>query len=301
MEKILNHLGGVGRGSLPAAKNRAVRPVKRLPSAEACRARLYEAIVGDGLPDIAQEELEIHFAHMPSRYWPRVDTGGVQWHLQCIHEFLTRIVDPNEVGTAPVTRWRHFPDRGITEVLVCTWDRVGLLAKVAGAFAEVGLNIVRADIFTRADSVVLDIFQVCDEDFRHVSDEGRLERVALILEAALTAHRELMLLGVKDDESWLRMTANAAVGLGGLPVVKINNDRSDAHTIVEVEARDRVGLLYMIFRVLAECEADVAQAIITTEDGMAGDIFFVADAEGMKITDETRLREMKRRLVDVVS
>ena len=96
----------------------------RLPSAEACRARLYESVVGEGLANVAQEEIEIHFAHMPSRYWTRVDTGGVQWHLECIHEFLKRIVDPNELGTSPVTRWRHFPDRGITEVLVCTWDRV---------------------------------------------------------------------------------------------------------------------------------------------------------------------------------
>lgn len=289
------------RRSVRAAKPRWVRPAQTLASAAACRARLYEAIVGDGLPEIAQEELEIHFAHMPSRYWPRVDTGGVRWHLACIHEFLTRIVDPNEVGTAPVTRWRQFPDRGITEVLVCTWDRAGLLAKVAGAFAEVGLNIVRADIFTRADSVVLDIFQVCDEQFRHVGDEARLERVALILEAALTAHRELLLLGVKDDEPRLRMVAGAAAGWGGLPVVTINNERSDAHTIIEVEARDRVGLLYLIFRVLAECEVDVTQAIITTEDGVAGDVFMVTDGAGMKITDGSRLEEIKRQLLDVVA
>jgi [protein-PII] uridylyltransferase len=301
MEKILKSSERLVRGAWAVGKDRSAPPAARLASAEACRARLYEAIVGDGLPGIAQEEIEIHFAHMPSRYWSRVDTGSVRWHLNCLHEFLSRIVDPNEVATSPVVRWRHFPDRGITEVLVCTWDRVGLLAKVAGAFAEVGLNIVRADIFTRADSVVLDIFQVCDENYRHVDDESRLERMAQILDAALLAHRELALLGLKEDRARLRATADGVAGLGGLPVVKINNQRSEVFTILEVEARDRVGLLYLIFRTLADCEVDVAQAVITTEEGVAGDVFYLTDANGGKITDETRVREMTRQLWDVVA
>jgi len=53
--------------------------------------------------------------------------------------------------------------------------------------------------------------------------------------------------------------------------------------------------------VLAECEVDVTQAIITTEDGVAGDVFMVTDGAGMKITDGSRLEEIKRQLLDVVA
>ena len=80
-----------------------------------------------------------------------------------------------------------------------------------------------------------------------------------------------------------------------------SNERSDNHTIIEIEGRDRVGLLYLVFRVLAECEVDVTQAIITTEDGVAGDVFYVTDAEGMKLSDEGRLQDIRRQLLDVLS
>jgi len=293
------------RDRTPAAKprldrrNREQPTSARLPSAEACRTRLYESVVEEMELHIAQEEIEIHFAHMPMRYWPRVDDASVRWHLQCAHEFLRHVVNDEALSTSPVVRWRHFPDRGITEVLVCTWDRLGLLSKVAGAFAEVGLNIVRADIFTRADSVVMDIFQVSTEQFQHVADEIRLEAMAKILDAALTAHRDLGLWGIRGDRG-RRQVGDSALGLGGLPSININNQRTDACTILEIEARDRVGLLYLIFRVFTECEVDVAQAIITTEDGVAGDVFYLTDEDGLKITDAARLTEIERRLVDVI-
>ena len=53
---------------------------------------------------------------------------------------------------------------GHTEVVVCTRDQRQLIAKICGALAVNDINILRADVNTRADDVVLDIFQVTNID-----------------------------------------------------------------------------------------------------------------------------------------
>ena len=153
--------------------------------AETHRGRLYELLANSDL-GIRSEELELHFVGMPLRYWPRVDSATLRWHLDIIHEFIDGLARSDVMLAPPVVRWRHLPDRGFSEVVVCTWDRLGLLAKIAGSFAAVGLNIVRADIYTRADNVVLDVFQVCDEQVRHVQDISRLKQMEQLLTVALS-------------------------------------------------------------------------------------------------------------------
>src|SRR5258706_4350010 len=90
---------------------------------------------------LTEEELEAHLAHMPARYWMHVNEADVLWHLESLHSFFSNLKQKDAPAVAPVVRWRHFPGGGYTEVVVCTWDRLGLCAKVAGSFAAVGIGI----------------------------------------------------------------------------------------------------------------------------------------------------------------
>lgn len=263
------------------------------------RALLYGAMLGAVGDAIGKEELEMHFTHMPARYWARVDKETLRGHLEIIHAFLRSLRESDGDATRPVVRWRHSPDRGVTVVEVFTWDRLGLLAKVAGAFAAVGLNIVRADIFTRADNVVLDIFEVCNGDEGHVRDESRLEKMVRLLEMALKPP-------TSDAAPVELFTFVPPVGSGrpastAPPLVTFDPTGTDAHTVLVVETRDEIGLLYRILSALAAEDVNCAHAIITTEVGRVGDVFFLTDTEGHKITDILRLEQIRQRVLESIS
>jgi UTP:GlnB (protein PII) uridylyltransferase len=151
------------------------------------RTHLYEAAVKQLGDRIGPDELDVHFATMPARYWQQVDRAGVLWHLETIHQFFEALANPDTPGTAPVVAWRPGRDRGTTELVVCTWDRQGLLAKAAGVLAETSLNILQADIYTRADNVVLDIFHVSSTTGRRPPTKVQLAEVYRRLAEALRA------------------------------------------------------------------------------------------------------------------
>ena len=258
--------------------------------AEAYRGRLYELLATTDL-GVRSEELEVHFAGMPVRYWPRVDSASLRWHLDIIHEFTDGLARSNVSLAPPVLRWRHFPERGFSEVVVCAWDRLGLLAKIAGSFAAAGLNILRADVYTRADNVVLDVFQVCDENVRQVRDISRLKQMEQLLMMALMNPNGA---GARALQTWMRYasepsSANDVANSATAPVVVLDNAQSEDYTVLEVQAPDRLGLLHDILEAISACNVDIAHAIVVTEDCAAADIFFLHETDGRKIHDPARL------------
>jgi [protein-PII] uridylyltransferase len=81
-----------------------------------------------------------------------------------------------------------------------------------------------------------------------------------------------------------------------VPNVEWDNEMSDEYTVLHLEAADRVGLLYRVFRLLAENDLNVAQAVITTDNGRAGDVFFVTEANGAKLLDAARRERVSAEL-----
>src|SRR5260221_6475472 len=220
--------------------NRSSKTVQQI--FETHRSRLYELTVDADL-GIRSEELELHFASMPLRYWPRVDGASLRWHLEIIHQFIDGLTRGDVLLAPPVMHWRHFPDRGFSEVVVCAWDRPGLLARIAGAFAATGLNIVGAGIYTRADNEVLDVFQVCDEELGHGEDISRLEQMEQLLAVAFSPNGD----GESVLRTWMQCAgAREPAGAGKAAVLTFDNDRFDDYTVLQVEAPDRVGLLHDI-------------------------------------------------------
>ncbi len=252
---------------------------------------MQEALAGT----LGEEELDVHFTHMPDRYWVRMNRESVHRHLLIVRQFLGRLHAPRSDGTAPVVAWRQLPDRDVTAVEVCTWDRLGLLAKVAGAFAAADLSITRADVFTRADHVVLDMFEVCEADGHRVRDEAKLHLMEALLTAALRPEAAENTLTEWETRRPPRPTARRK------PEVFLDTDRDDLYTVLFFEADDRVGLLHDVFTALASCRVNVTHAIITTDKGRAGDVFYLTDADGQKIVSPARIEHIRERVLQTLA
>jgi [protein-PII] uridylyltransferase len=62
--------------------------------------------------------------------------------------------------------------------------------------------------------------------------------------------------------------------------VRFDHDASDFHTVIEVGAPDRPGLLFDLARALSTLELDVHLARVATYGHRVVDVFYVTDLEG---------------------
>ena len=107
---------------------------------------------------LSTEEINTHFATLPARYFQVRTAREIIDDLELAHRFMQRLILENDRVLSPIIAWRDEADRGYNAVKICTWDRAGLFSKIAGSLSASGLNIMGAQIFTRADSIVLDTF-----------------------------------------------------------------------------------------------------------------------------------------------
>jgi [protein-PII] uridylyltransferase len=81
------------------------------------------------------------------------------------------------------------------------------------------------------------------------------------------------------------------------PGVFIDNHVSSAASVIEVNARDRMGLLYDILGAMMECQLQVMTAHIATFGRKAVDVFYVKDAFGIKIIHPKKLAQVQHALL----
>src|SRR5213596_1906246 len=108
-----------------------------------------QAAVAENLSPDYTEEIEAHFEFMPDNYFRASDLSEVVEHLKLFRLFLENVSYSGESPLAAAIKWKIMPEQGHSVVTFCTWERERLLAKVAGSFSVVPLNILSADVFPR--------------------------------------------------------------------------------------------------------------------------------------------------------
>lgn len=244
------------------------------------------------LPADFVEELDAHFTGMEERYFLGNDTPAIVRHIRLFRRFFTEGLGKEGPNLAAAVEWIDHPEAGHAEVLVCGWDRERLLERITAAFLEAGINILGADINTRADGLVLDIFRVSNhrnEPLPKQRDRERFEsRLSELL--ALPGSRAL-------PRSSRPSRPREESDEEELPVwVVVNNNAHPDSTILELQAPDKLGLLYHLLRAISHGGITIKSARIATESRAAIDVFYLGDRHGAKITDRTDLLRLERRI-----
>jgi len=228
------------------------------------------------------QAVKAHLAMMSDRY---VATTGVQRmaeHLRMLHQLS---------NTSVVTELFHHPDLRSSDLVVVTRDLPGLFALIAGTLASQGVNIISAQIHTRADGIAIDTFQVNEPTGDAVTSSATWARTLDAFRAVLAGDAQVATLLEK------RRAAGRATTLAGGPAkITLDNHLSDDYTVLEVKCLDRLGLLYLVTRTLAALGLDIATARIATEIDQAVDTFYVHDGRGGKIEDPDALGRVRAAL-----
>jgi [protein-PII] uridylyltransferase len=157
-------------------------------------------------------------------------------------------------------------------------DRSFLFSRIAGSLGSFGMNIVAAEAFTNANSLVLDTFLFADRDGRF-TDEVERRRFQAFLEDVVE--------GKKDLERLLREGVDRAPGPGPALSLRWDDDAHPTASRLSVEGRDRLGLLHLVSRCLSEAGCSIEMAFIETPGERVRDEFYLTERGG-KVNPGTR-------------
>jgi len=248
---------------------------------------------------LSTEEINTHFATLPARYFQVRTAREIIDDLELAHRFMRRLILENDRVLSPIIAWRDEADRGYNAVKICTWDRAGLFSKIAGSLSASGLNIMGAQIFTRADSIVLDTFYVNDGRTGNLATRQQHDEFAELLEKVLMDEAADLPALIKRQIT--QQPAYQAYTGEQLPTqIHFDNEVSETRTLIEIETEDHLGLLYMISQTLSKLAVDIVSARIVTERGAAIDSFYVCELNGGKIVSPERQVAIERRLLEAI-
>mgnify|MGYP000191603929 CR=1 FL=1 len=83
--------------------------------------------------------------------------------------------------------------------------------------------------------------------------------------------------------------------------ISFDNDGSEIYTIIEVDTRDRPGLLFDLTRTLANTNVYIASAVIATYGEQVIDTFYVKDMFGLKLHAKHRQDALEKKLREAIA
>jgi [protein-PII] uridylyltransferase len=173
----------------------------------------------------------------------------------------------------------------------------GIFSKITGVMAGNGLQILDAQILTRADGIVVDTFQVTDPDYQGEPPAERRHTVGERIAAVLKGWEHVD--DVLRRGARLRLTRPMPKAREATEV-RIDNETSDGFTIVDVFADDRQGLLHVITNAIFQLGLSIHAARISTRLDQVADVFYVTDQSGKKLSDHAQLERVRAEIEQAV-
>jgi len=265
-----------------------LRTVKRmLGRAETSGEEYWQTLKAEAVRNAAPVHLRSmvneHLQGLGQRYFVAFQPEQIVRHMECIRE-------AEKSGFA-----MHCETNAATqksEVVICTRDRHGLFAKIAGCFSSQLIDISGAALFTRPDGWVIDCFTVSDaRQFRPLT-QAMVHRVEQVLLAVLIENEDVQ---EHVERAKKRLFALLQPRIAVQTRILFDNHSSRHHTIVDIETGDRTGLLYDITRAMSEIGLDISTARIVTDVHRVRDSFYVTK-DGNKLEQELVQAEVRESL-----
>jgi [protein-PII] uridylyltransferase len=253
-------------------------------------ARAKEA-AAERLSDWTAEDINAFLDLGYPAYWLSFDPAT--------HERHGRLVRDARHTNAPLSvQHEVLHNRAVTEVTVYAADHAGLFSRIAGALAIAGASIVDARIHTLTNGMALDTFWIQDAAGGIFASPQRLARLSVLIEQALSGRLRMA--------SEIRSLSEALLGqrmraIHVPPRVVIDNHASNTHTVVEVNGRDRPGLLHDVTAAITNQGMQIASAHVSTYGVRAIDVFYVKDVFGLKIQNDRKLETLRQAILQALT
>ena len=249
------------------------------------RVKAKKAALFGTLKDWKKSEVTAHKKRMNDSYWIAEDQVTLLQNAR-----LMRRTDQKKSPFGITARVETFQD--MTNVAVYGEDHPGVFARVVGALGIAGAAITGAKIHTSRDGMAMDNFTVQDLEGRAFSSGRQLDRLEETIFNTLQGR-----VRPKEQLKHKRVYGNKDSAFEIEPVVLIDNRASNWSTVIEVNAKDRPGLLYDLAFALYRLKLSIFSAHVATFGERAIDVFYVRDLVGQKVSNKVRLKNIESKLM----
>ncbi len=231
---------------------------------------------------MSEEELDLHFSQLASRYLLSVTPDTMVKHLK-----LEKLLDGKQI-TWEVEKLR----KSEAELTIVTKESLEFLAKAAGVITLHNLDIREAQIFTKANGVLLVIFYlyIPEEVERYTNWDEVLLDLDKVVKGKIAIDYRIASRAMGDSSGKKKPFPYRP------SKVFVDNESSEKYTILEVYSDDRPGLLYTITRTLVDMQLRIFVAKISTQVDQAVDVFYIRTADGKKMEDPEQIEEIGNAL-----
>ena len=158
-----------------------------------------------------------------------------------------------------------------------------------------GANVIDARSYTTADGYATAVFWLQSKDSTPF-EERRLNHLTKTIENALKG-KIIPRDALKEKGKIRKKEKDFKVPT----IITFDNEGSEIYTIIEIDTRDRLGLLHDLTRTLTNNYVTIASAIIATYGEQAVDTFYVKDLFGLKLHSENKRLKLAKKLRDAVA
>jgi [protein-PII] uridylyltransferase len=234
---------------------------------------------------IADRTVEQVWQTLNDEYFLRYLPEEVTWHTVAIGA-----CKPEDL---PLVLLRPVSQRGSAEIFVYARRQDFIFAHSTAVLDQLGLTVFDARIITTSDGYVLNSYHVLEQTGEPIRDHLRQVQICVKLRECLS-HPNRAPIQVQRRES--RQIKHFTVPTQ----VYFHEDPQNRHTILELIATDRPGLLSKVGQAFRKCGTRLYNARISTIGSRAEDIFYITDQDEQPLAGEAEKRRLSDEIVNLV-
>lgn len=173
----------------------------------------------------------------------------------------------------------------------------GVFYRLIGSFIRNGLEVFSARIELLPSDLVWYSFLLNDRDFVGPVSPARGDQIAGFVEQVLSQPTDEL---AKPRRTWGDQKKADEAERQQTRVI-IDNETAEHATIIDVFAYDHPNLLYTMAKKLYQLELDIRFAKIASHMDQVVDVFYVTDANGLKILDKAKLEFVRSTLLEALN
>ena len=240
------------------------------------------------LIDWKQEEFNNYSNYYPKNYWSSIDVET--------HVWLAKITKQNISNNKLINlNYKILKNTESALLVIMAPDHSGLFSDIAGAITIQQVEIQTAKIFTRKDGIAIDLFWVSPGK-RIVLNQEKLDKIEKSVIQSLFN-------GFDPEKKIVQLSEGTRKNVKSSKVISrviIDNNISNSHTIIEVNGKNKPGLLYKLTNEIKNLGLQTQYASVSTFGNRVVDVFYVKDIFGMKVDSKKRENLIKEKINSIL-